>query len=233
MDRILETRDLSAGYGDVRVITDIDMTVDVGEIVTILGPNGAGKSTLLKTIVGLLEPSTGSIDFKDEDVRRLSPELLVARGLAYVPEERELFPRMTIEENLEMGATVRSEGVDASLTDVYDLFPQLSERKSQLASTLSGGERQMLAIARGLMSDPELLLLDEPSLGLAPQIIETVEGIIESIVDSSTAVVLVEQNAEMAIEISDRGYILKNGSIQNEGPVQELRKTRYIQEAYM
>lgn len=233
MSEILRTNNLTVGYGDVQILRDLNIEVQIGEVVTLLGPNGVGKSTTLETITGITPPIQGQVFFKKQEITGTSPEQLVRDGLSFVPEDRELFGRMSVEENLEMGAITRDRGQELSLKEVYDLFPRLKERRTQQALTLSGGEQQMLAIARGLMSDPDMLLLDEPSLGLAPQIIETVEKIILSVVNEGTSILLVEQNAEMAINVSDRGYILQDGTVQTEGTIDLIRESEYVQNAYM
>lgn len=234
---MLSTRDLSAGYGKISAVNQIDLNVEAGQIVSVVGPNGAGKSTLLNTIAGLHGPSAGSVLFNGTDITRLSPEQRLKAGLCIVPEKRELFASMSVEDNLVLGAySRRSEGREQfkrSLDEVFGRFPRLRERRQQLAGTLSGGERQMLALGRALMARPKLLLLDEPSLGLAPLIVAEVFEIVSSLKESGVSVLLVEQNARGALAISDAGYVLETGAIALSGEAKALMSDRKIIETYL
>lgn len=232
--RMLEVAGLDAGYGEVQVLWNVGLKVERGEIVSLIGANGAGKTTTLRSIMGLIRPFSGVIRFDGTEITGLPTHEIVRRGIALVPEGRHLFPKMTVIENLKMGAYA----VDGSkykdlLERVFQIFPVLKERKDQLASTLSGGEQQMLAIARGLMSDPKLLMLDEPSLGLAPKIVKKVMRVVSEIRDEGVTVLLVEQNAKMSLEISDRGYVLETGKIVLEGTSEELLRNEHVRKAYL
>ena len=232
---MLEISDLSVSYGEIRALTDVSLDVDKNEVVTVVGSNGAGKTTLLRAASNLIEKSSGAILYKGTDLASMSPDDIVRSGLVHVPEERQIFPDLTVRENLMMGAFSRSEkdDVDRDLDEVFSLFPRLKERTSQRGETLSGGEQQMLAIGRGLMSDPELLLLDEPSLGLAPQLVEEIESTVVELSDQGITILLVEQNANLALDISDRAYILQNGRVQLSGSAAELAKKDQVREAYL
>jgi len=232
---MLEISDLSVSYGEIRALTDVSLDVDKNEVVTVIGSNGAGKTTLLRAASNLIEKSSGEILYKGTDLASMSPDDIVRSGLVHVPEERQIFPDLTVRENLMMGAFSRSEkdDVDRDLDVVFSLFPRLKERTSQRGETLSGGEQQMLAIGRGLMSDPELLLLDEPSLGLAPQLVEEIESTVVELSDQGITILLVEQNANLALDISDRAYILQNGRVQLSGSAAELAKKDQVREAYL
>jgi neutral amino acid transport system ATP-binding protein len=208
---LLEVEDLSAGYGDLQVLTDVDMHVDAGEYVTVVGPNGAGKSTVMKSVFGLTNRMGGTITFDGTDITAMDPEEIIHEGVGYVPQTDNIFPPLSVRENLEMGAYILDSVPEDTLEDVYDRFPVLRERASQKAGTLSGGQRQMLAMGRALMLDPELLLLDEPSAGLAPDLVDEMFERVDRIVDSGTAVLMVEQNAKAALRHCDRGYVLVNG----------------------
>jgi neutral amino acid transport system ATP-binding protein len=208
---LLEVEELSAGYGDLQVLTDVDMHVDAGEYVTVVGPNGAGKSTVMKSVFGLTNRMGGTITFDGTDITAMDPEEIIHEGVGYVPQTDNIFPPLSVRENLEMGAYILDEVPEDTLEDVYDRFPVLRERASQKAGTLSGGQRQMLAMGRALMLDPELLLLDEPSAGLAPDLVDEMFERVDRIVDSGTAVLMVEQNAKAALRHCDRGYVLVNG----------------------
>ena len=226
---------LFAGYGDIRVLEDLSLDVHAGEIVTILGANGAGKTTLLLTISRLIDPSAGSIALCGEDVTRAPSERIVELGLAHVPEGRKLWPEMSVEENLLLGAYVSRarRGIDEALQRVFTLFPRVKERRRQTAGTLSGGEQQMVAIARGLMSQPRVLLLDEPSLGLAPVVLHELFASIRTIQAGGVAIVLVEQNVKQALEIATRGYVIESGTIVMSGTRDQLLASDDIQKAYL
>ncbi|MEF8886779.1 MAG: ABC transporter ATP-binding protein [Haloarculaceae archaeon] len=208
---LLEVEGLSAGYGDLQVLTDVDMHVEAGEYVTIVGPNGAGKSTVMKSVFGLTDRMGGTITFDGTDITAMDPEEIIHQGIGYVPQTDNIFPPLSVRENLEMGAYILDEVPEDTLEDVYDRFPVLRERASQKAGTLSGGQRQMLAMGRALMLDPELLLLDEPSAGLAPDLVDEMFERVDRVVESGTAVLMVEQNAKAALRHCDRGYVLVNG----------------------
>jgi branched-chain amino acid transport system ATP-binding protein len=208
---LLEVEGLSAGYGDLEVLTDVDMSVDPGEYVTIVGPNGAGKSTMMKSVFGLTNRTRGTITFDGTDITAMDPEEIIYQGIGYVPQTDNVFPPLSVRENLEMGAYILDEVPEETLEGVYDRFPVLRERTAQKAGTLSGGQQQMLAMGRALMLDPELLLLDEPSAGLAPDLVDEMFERVDRIVESGTAVLMVEQNAKAALRHCDRGYVLVNG----------------------
>lgn len=231
---MLNVQGINVYYGNIHAIKDVSFHVEAGEIVTLIGANGAGKSTTLKTISGLLRTRTGEITFDGLDIRTTAPHRIVGMGLAHVPEGRRVFLSMTVEENLEMGAFTRPVlGVSASLADVYQRFPRLQERRRQVAGTLSGGEQQMLAMGRALMSRPRLLMLDEPSMGLAPILVEQVFDIIRELHEAGTTILLVEQNARMALSIADRGYVLETGSVVLEGTGAELMQSDAVKKAYL
>ncbi|MCL4430492.1 MAG: ABC transporter ATP-binding protein, partial [Chloroflexi bacterium] len=212
---MLETQNLSAAYGMVQILSDVNFKVEEGEIVSVIGPNGAGKTTLVKTIMGFLHPKTGSIKFKGENIEKLPTYDIVKKGLTMIPEGREIFPRMTVDENLQLGAY--------SIKDkAFDIFPVLKKKEKALAQTLSGGEQQMLVICRSLMSNPKLLILDEPSLGLAPIIVEKVLDTVRTINEEGVTVLLVEQNIHDSLNVADRGYVLEEGRIVLEGKSREL-----------
>lgn len=234
-DIILEINDLIAGYGPMEVLHGITMHVRRGEIVTLVGANGAGKTTTLRSILGLTHIRAGSITFVEgKRTTELKPHQLVKLGLAFVPQERSIFPSLTVYENLEMGAYTLPPGeFEQQLHLVYERFPILKERRNQRAGTLSGGERRMLAIARGLVTKPRLMLLDEPSLGLAPKIIEIVFEQIKAINEAGTTILLVEQNARRALSIADRGYVMELGQIKYEGRGQDLLNDEQVQRAYL
>ena len=231
---MLNIQGINVYYGNIHAIKDVSFHVHPGEIVTLIGANGAGKSTVLKTISGLLRTKTGEITFDGQDIRSTAPHKIVGMGLAHVPEGRRVFLSMTVEENLEMGAfTQPISGVGVSLADVYERFPRLKERRRQVAGTLSGGEQQMLAMGRALMSRPRLLMLDEPSMGLAPILVQQIFDIIRELHAAGTTILLVEQNARMALSIADRGYVLETGSIVLEGTGQELMQSDAVKKAYL
>lgn len=234
MTTMLKVDDINVYYGAIHAIKGISLEVNEGEIVTLIGANGAGKSTVLNTISGLLRPKTGGISFLGEEITSISPHKIVERGLAQVPEGRRIFLQMTVEENLEMGAYTRpADGIEADLKKVYEQFPRLLERRRQIAGTLSGGEQQMLAIGRALMSRPKLLMLDEPSMGLAPILVEHIFSIIQELNKAGTTVLLVEQNAQMALSIADRAYVLETGTITISGTGKELSESDEIRKAYL
>ena len=231
---MLKVDDINVYYGAIHAIKGISLEVHEGEIVTLIGANGAGKSTVLKTISGLLRTKTGGIHFLGENITSTAPHKIVERGLAHVPEGRRIFLQMTVQENLEMGAyTCPASGIEADLEKVYDQFPRLLERRKQIAGTLSGGEQQMLAIGRALMSKPKLLMLDEPSMGLAPILVEHIFSIIQEMNKAGTTILLVEQNAQMALSIADRAYVLETGLISISGTGQELSESDEIRKAYL
>ena len=231
---MLKVDNINVFYGAIHAIKGISLEVNEGEIVTLIGANGAGKSTVLKTISGLLRTKTGGINFLGKDITSTVPHKIVERGLAHVPEGRRIFLQMTVQENLEMGAYTRpSVDIEAELEKVYVLFPRLLERCKQVAGTLSGGEQQMLAIGRALMSKPKLLMLDEPSMGLAPILVEQIFTIIQEMNKAGTTVLLVEQNAQMALSIADRAYVLETGSISISGTGRELAESDEIRKAYL
>jgi branched-chain amino acid transport system ATP-binding protein len=232
---LLELREVHTYYGNIHALKGISLTVDVGEIVTLIGANGAGKSTTLKTISGLLRPREGEIWFDGARLDGIPPHDIVAKGICQSPEGRRIFPRMTVRENLEMGAFQRTKGpeLDADFERVYSLFPRLKERNTQNGGTLSGGEQQMLAIGRALMASPKLLLLDEPSMGLAPILVEQIFDIVKDINAGGTTVLLVEQNALMALGIASRGYILQTGEIVLQDSSDRLMVDPEVQRAYL
>ena len=232
---ILELHDVHTYYGSIQALKGISITVDEGEIVTLLGANGAGKSTTLRSINGLNRPRQGSIRFQGRDITTTPAHQIVKRGIAQSPEGRRLFPRMTVTENLEMGAFQRSDrsGIKADMDHVFQLFPRLQERRSQKAGTLSGGEQQMCAIGRALMARPKLLLLDEPSLGLAPIFVERIFDIIKQINQEGTSILLVEQNALMALDAAHRGYVLETGSVVLADSAAALKTNEQVRKTYL
>ncbi|MDM5206748.1 ABC transporter ATP-binding protein [Cytobacillus kochii] len=231
---MLEVSGIHAGYGKIQVLKDVSLEVEEGTIVTILGANGAGKSTTMKSVSGLLKPSAGKISFLGEDVTGLRPDQLLRKGIALVPEGRQILAGMTVLENLEMGAYHRKDTeIDSDLNKMLERFPILKEREKQLGGTLSGGQQQMLAIARAIMSRPKLLLLDEPSMGLAPLVVADIFKIIKEINQSGTTVLLVEQNARQALKISDKGYVLETGKMVASGNATDLLSDARIMEAYL
>ena len=233
---MLEVTDLHVSYGAIAALRGVTLRVETGSIVTLIGGNGAGKTTTLRTISGLLRPKSGRVAFGGEDITRLAPHRIVARGLGHVPEGRMVFSNLTVEENLAMGAYLRRESpeVAADREYVFGIFPRLGERLRQSAGTLSGGEQQMLAIGRALMGRPRFLMLDEPSLGIAPRLISTIfEKIVEISRDRGIAILLVEQNANLALEVSSRAYVLETGQVAVEGPSAELRSNPLLKAAYL
>ncbi len=232
---LLEIEDMHSYYGHIEALRGISLTVDEGEVVTLIGSNGAGKTTTLRSIHGILPPKQGRIIFAGEEIQGVPAHELISRGIAQSPEGRRIFFRMTVLENLEMGAYHRNDasGIREDMDRVFGLFPRLKERTKQEAGTMSGGEQQMLAIGRALMSSPRLLLLDEPSMGLAPVLVERIFEIIREINKQGTTILLVEQNANVALEIATRGYVLETGTIVNSAPAAELREDPTVREAYL
>ncbi len=230
---LLELQNVDAYYGNIHALRGVSIEVDEGEIVTLIGSNGAGKTTTLRTISGLMHPRTGSVVFKGQAIEGMPAHNVTRLGIVQSPEGRRVFPRMTVLENLEMGAFVHGEADQADLDRVYTLFPRLLERKSQKAGTLSGGEQQMLAMGRALMGRPELLLLDEPSMGLSPILVESIFNIITEINNQGTTVLLVEQNALMALGIANRGYVLQTGKIVLSDSAAKLRQDESVRKAYL
>ena len=232
---LLEIREASVNYGKVSAIRNISMAVPDGGIVTIIGGNGAGKTTTLRAISGLERLNSGEIRFDGERIDQLAPDRIVARGIAHVPEGRRVFPGLTVEENLRTGAFLRRDraAIEADLEATFDRFPRLRERRVQLARTMSGGEQQMLAIGRALMAKPRLLLMDEPSMGLAPIVVKEIARIIEEISAQGVPVVLVEQNAELALDLADYAYVLETGDLALEGPANELHDNEHVRAAYL
>jgi branched-chain amino acid transport system ATP-binding protein len=232
---LLEIEDMHSYYGHIQALRGISLTVDEGEVVTLIGSNGAGKTTTLRSIHGILPPKQGRIIFAGEEIQGVPAHELISRGIAQSPEGRRIFFRMTVLENLEMGAYHRNDasGIREDMDRVFDLFPRLKERTKQEAGTMSGGEQQMLAIGRALMSRPRLLLLDEPSMGLAPVLVERIFETIREINKQGTTILLVEQNANIALEIATRGYVLETGTIVNSAPAAELREDPTVREAYL
>ena len=234
MESLLQVEGINVYYGSIHAIKDISFHVNQGEVVTLIGANGAGKTTTLQTISGLLRSKTGSITFEGHNVSNVRADKLVAHGLAQVPEGRRVFLQMSVEENLEMGAyTQPPSGVSQDLEMVYGLFPRLKERRRQVAGTLSGGEQQMLAMGRALMSHPKLLMLDEPSMGLAPILVEQIFEIIRNLNHNGSTILLVEQNAQMALSVAHRGYVLETGKIVATGTGEELINSPDIKKAYL
>lgn len=232
---MLEINDINVYYGAIHAIKGISLNVNAGEIVTLIGANGAGKSTTLRTISGLLKPKTGSIKFLDKDIAGMPAHKIVHEGISQVPEGRRIFAEMTVMENLELGAFIRNDKdeIEKDFKMIFERFPRLEERKLQMAGTLSGGEQQMLAMGRALMSRPKLLLLDEPSMGLAPLLIKEIFNIIVDINKTGTTVLLVEQNANMALSIANRAYVLETGRITISGDAKELAASEDIRKAYL
>ena len=234
MAELLKVDNINVYYGAIHAIKGISLEVNEGEIVTLIGANGAGKSTTLKTISGLMRPKTGSIEFEGQDITRVPAHKIVKMGLSQVPEGRRIFMQMTVKENLEMGAyTSPKDTIESSLEKVYGYFPRLKERYKQEAGTLSGGELQMLAMGRALMSQPKLMMLDEPSMGLAPVLVEEIFEIIHNLHEGGTTILLVEQNARMALSIADRAYVLETGNVTLKGDAKELMNNDSVRKAYL
>lgn len=231
---MLRVQDLHVYYGAIHAVKGVSLEVADGEIVTLIGANGAGKSTVLNTISGLLKPKSGTVEFMGEMIGSMPPNKVVQHGLVQCPEGRRIFARMTVEENLQMGAYTRpSSELAQNLEKVYELFPRLKERQKQVGGTLSGGEQQMLAMGRAMMSQPKLLMLDEPSMGLAPILVDQIFSIIRELHQSGTTILLVEQNAEMALQVADHAYVLESGKIALSGTGEELAATDAIKKAYL
>lgn len=232
---MLEVKNIHAYYGHIHALKDVSLSVDKGEIVTLIGANGAGKSTTLKTISGLLKPRQGSVRLEGEDLTRFPPHEVVAKGVVQVPEGRRIFGRLTVIENLEMGAFSLADRmrIQANLKQVFSLFPRLEERMHQVGGTLSGGEQQMLATGRALMSNPRVLLLDEPSMGLAPVLVDSIFETIRKLHEGGTTILLVEQNARMALQVADRGYVLQTGTILLSDTAENLRQNEVVRSAYL
>lgn len=232
---LLEVQDVHAYYGNIHALKGISITVNEGEIVTLIGGNGAGKTTTLRTISGLMQPRAGSVQFNGDNIDKYRPHELVPMGVAMVPEGRGVFAKLTVEENLNMGAFHRNDrdGIKADIEKSYEMFPRLGERRKQLAGTMSGGEQQMLAVTRALMSQPRLLLMDEPSMGLAPVLVDVIFEAIERINEEGMTILLVEQNAHMALQIADRGYVLQTGEIVSSDSAEKLQQDPLVQKAYL
>ena len=230
---MLKVEDIQVYYGAIHAIKGVSFHVAPGEIVALIGANGAGKSTILKTISGLMHPKAGKITFLDQDITHTEGHKLVRNGLAHVPEGRRIFLKMTVQDNLEMGAFTQKNVDPAELEKVFTLFPRLAERRKQIAGTLSGGEQQMLAMSRALMSKPKLMMLDEPSMGLAPILVDQIFSIIKDLHKAGTTILLVEQNANRALEIADRAYVLETGKITLEGTGKELASSDEVRKAYL
>ena len=233
MSSVLQVENINVYYGSIHAVKDVSFHVEQGEVVTLIGANGAGKSTTLNTVAGLLRSRTGSVRFMDEGLRHVPSHKLVGRGMALVPEGRRIFQHMTVQENLDMGGYCRSGDLNADIESVYERFPRLKERRKQVAGTLSGGEQQMLAMGRALMSHPKLLMLDEPSMGLAPLLVEQIFDIIRQLHADGTTILLVEQNAQAALAVADRGYVLETGRIVTEGTGAALLESDAIKKAYL
>jgi branched-chain amino acid transport system ATP-binding protein len=233
MSNILEIRDLSVSYGGINAVKNISLDVPEGQIVTLIGANGAGKSTILRTISGLVKTKQGSVKYKGDELLGLSPDAIVPKGITLVPEGRRVFPNLTVKENLRIGAYLRKDKLDSDFEYVYSLFPRLKEREWQLAGTLSGGEQQMLAVGRALMSKPSLIMMDEPSLGLAPLVVKSIFDIIKTINKEGITVLLIEQNANMALQCAHTAYVLETGNITMSGTGAELLADERIKEAYL
>lgn len=233
---VLEVVDLDSGYGETQILFDLSVDIDEGETVAVIGPNGAGKSTLFRTISGTLHPMAGDIVYRGESIADLEPNEIAKRDISHVPQDDNIFTNLTVMENLFVGSyrSIARDRREQNLDIVFDMFPRLDERRDQMAGTLSGGERQMLAIARGIMTDPDLLLLDEPSLGLAPNLVELVFDRINDIIQElNTTIFLVEQRVFESLDLADRAYVLENGRIQMEGPSEELMDASEIRDSYL
>ncbi|WP_342528876.1 ABC transporter ATP-binding protein [Chryseomicrobium sp. FSL W7-1435] len=232
---MLEVKNIDVFYGNIQALKDVSVTVNEGEIVSLIGANGAGKSTLLKTLSGLLKPKSGSIEFLGSSIAGKAAQGIVKTGISHVPEGRRVFANLTVEENLELGAFLRKDkkGIAEDMQKVFETFPRLLERRKQLSGTLSGGEQQMLAMGRAIMAKPKLLLLDEPSMGLAPLMVKTIFQVIKDINAEGTTILLVEQNAHMALSIANRGYVIETGRVVLSGSAEELHSSEEIRKAYL
>ncbi len=230
---LLKVENIQVYYGAIHAIKGISFEVNEGETVALIGANGAGKSTTLKTVSGLMHPKTGKIEFLDKDITHIEAHKLVSQGLAHVPEGRHIFLQMTVQENLEMGSFTRKGDISDALDNVFQHFPRLKERRKQIGGTLSGGEQQMLAMGRAMMISPKLLMLDEPSMGLAPILVEQIFDIIRELRKAGTTILLVEQNAGMALDIADRAYVLETGNITLSGTGAELAQSELVKKAYL
>lgn len=232
---MLQVNEIDVYYGAIHALKKLSIEVDEGSIVTLIGANGAGKTTTLKTISGILKPKNGTIMFKNADITKVAPEKIVGMGISQVPEGRRVFPSMSVLENLEMGAYLRKDKkqVQLDMDNVFDRFPRLQERRKQMAGTLSGGEQQMLAIGRALMARPELMLMDEPSMGLAPLLVKEIFQIIKDINSKGTTILLVEQNANMALSIANKAYVIETGEIVLQGTAEQLMKSEDVKKAYL
>lgn len=230
---MLEVRNLDVSYGAVHAIHGVSLQVNDGEIVSLIGANGAGKTTILRAISGLKKADSGEIQFDGDDLRKTEPSKIINLKLAHVPEGRHIFPQMTVEENLEMGAFADTRDLDTTMAEVYERFPRLKERKKQLAGTLSGGEQQMLAVGRALMAKPRMILMDEPSMGLSPLLVKEIFSIIKEVNKKGITILLVEQNAKMALSISNRAYVLETGKISIEGDAKDLLNDERVKKAYL
>ena len=233
MGEILQIKDLQVSYGGIDAVRGISFNVKEGEIVTLIGANGAGKSSTLRAISGLVKAKGGSILFNGDEIRGMDPTAIVSKGLMMVPEGRKIFPNLTVLENLRIGAYLRKDQLDEDIEMVYNLFPRLRERSWQAGGTLSGGEQQMLAVGRALMGRPKLLMMDEPSLGLAPIVVQGIFDIIQQIHEAGTTVLLIEQNANMALHVADRAYVIENGRISMEGSGKDLLEDESVKAAYL
>ena len=232
-DAVLDVSHLTTGYGDVQVVDEFNAVVREGEIVTLIGPNGAGKSTVIKSVFGFVKPWSGTVSFQGEDIAGEEPEDIVRKGISWIPQRQNVFKSMSVRENLEMGGFTRNSGVNDRIEEIYDIFPALKDHSGANAAALSGGQRQMLAMGRALMLDPELLLVDEPSAGLAPELVDTAFDNIEKVRDRGTAVLMVEQNATKALRRSDRGYVLDQGQDRFEGTAAELLDNDEVAQLYL
>jgi branched-chain amino acid transport system ATP-binding protein len=232
---MLEIQNIHAYYGNIHALQDVSLNVDKGEIVTLIGANGAGKSTTLKTISGLLRPRQGTIQLEGDDLTRYRPHEIVAKGVVQVPEGRRIFGRLTVTENLEMGAFAITDNrvINTNLERVFNLFPRLKERQKQVAGTLSGGEQQMLATGRALMANPRVLLMDEPSMGLAPVLVDNIFETIRELHDTGTTILLVEQNARVALQVAGRGYVLQSGAVVLSDTAENLRQNEMVRKVYL
>ena len=230
---MLEIEDLHVSYGMIEAVKGVDIEIEDGEIVSLIGANGAGKTTIMHAISGLIRPSSGKIILDDVEITRTSADRIVSMGLIQVPEGRHVFQKMSVEENLKLGAYLRKDNIQQDMEKVFEIFPILKERRTQMAGTLSGGEQQMLAMARALMAKPKIILLDEPSMGLAPILVQEIFRIIKEINQSGVTVFLVEQNAKMALSISDHAYVMETGSIVLSGSGKELSESEQVQKAYL